>query len=132
MDYLSEGEEELIELRRRNFEAKRAPKLKKKANEPEAAEGSSRGKQWDGIGENETVLEHEEFLGDLLRKLKGCDDDAKLTDPFQMVETNVERYPVYDADTHWKLQKPKVTLQNILVIFHSIKVTVSLLNNNFI
>lgn len=25
-----------------------------------------------------------------------------------MVETNVERYPVHDADTHWKMQKPKV------------------------
>ena len=30
VDYLSEGEEELIELRRRNYEAKRAPKVKNK------------------------------------------------------------------------------------------------------
>ena len=103
IDYLSEGEDELIELRRRNFEAKRAPKVKKQGKEPQAAEGSSRQKKWDGIGENDIVLEHEEFLDDLMRKLKGCDDGVNLKDPFQMVETNVERYPVYDADTHWKI-----------------------------
>ena len=122
IDYLSEGEDELTELRRRNYEAKRAPKVKKQGKEPQATEGSSRQKKWDVIGENDTVLEHEEFLDDLMRKLKGCDDDdVNLTYPFQMVETNVERYPVYDADTHWKMQKPKVIIQNILHILHFIK-----------
>ena len=110
VDYLSEGEEELIELRRRNFEAKRAPKVRQESSVPNVVEGSSRQKKRDGISEKDTVLEHEEFLDDLLRKLKGCDNDVTLTDPFKMVETNVETYPVYDADTHWKMQKPTVIL----------------------
>ena len=46
----------------------------------------------------------------LLRKLRDCDNDVELTDPFKMVETNVDRYPVYDADTHWKMQEPTVSL----------------------
>ena len=110
VDYLSDGEEELIGLRRRNSEAKRAPKVRQESSVPNVVEGSSRQKKRDGISEKDTVLEHEEFLDDLLRKLKGCDNDVTLTDPFKMVETNVETYPVYDADTHWKMQKPTVIL----------------------
>ncbi|GJY59206.1 hypothetical protein Tco_0459098 [Tanacetum coccineum] len=61
-----------------------------------------------GLGETETVLEHEEFMDDLVRKIRECDDDAELTNPFKLVETRVEKYPTHDQDTHWKMKKPKV------------------------
>ncbi|GJW02308.1 pentatricopeptide repeat-containing protein [Tanacetum coccineum] len=66
VDYLSEGGDELIQLRKGNSEAKRAPKI------------------------------------------RDCDDDAELTDPFKLVETRMKKYPTHDQDTHWKMKKPKV------------------------
>ncbi|GJX59209.1 hypothetical protein Tco_0290599 [Tanacetum coccineum] len=110
VDYLSEGEDELIQLRKRNSEAKRAPKVSKQkpCSDKEGGEGSSRPKTLYGLGETETVLEHEEFMDDLVRKIRECDDDAELTDPFKLVETRVEKYPTHDQDTHWKMKKPKV------------------------
>ncbi|GJY93776.1 pentatricopeptide repeat-containing protein [Tanacetum coccineum] len=110
VDYLSEGEDELIQLRKRNSEAKRAPKVSKQkpCSDKEGGEGSSRPKTLYGLGETETVLEHEEFMDDLVRKMRECDDDAELTDPFKLVETRVEKYPTHDQDTHWKMKKPKV------------------------
>ncbi|GJW73780.1 hypothetical protein Tco_0133150 [Tanacetum coccineum] len=110
IDYLSEGENELIELRKRNTEAKRAPKVSKQkpCSDKEGGEGSSRPKKLYGFGETETVLVHEEFMDDLVGKLRDCDDDAELIDPFKLVETNVDKYPTHDQDTHWKMKKPKV------------------------
>ncbi|GJT22827.1 reverse transcriptase [Tanacetum coccineum] len=109
VDYLSEGEDELIQLRKRNSEAKRAPKVSKQkpCSDKEGGEGSSRPKTLYGLGESETILEHEEFMDDLVRKMRECDDDAELTDPFKLVETRVEKYPTHDQDTHWKMKKPK-------------------------
>ncbi|GJW41070.1 pentatricopeptide repeat-containing protein [Tanacetum coccineum] len=75
VDYLSEGEDELIQLRKRNSKAKRAPK---------------------------------EFMDDLVKKMRKCDDDTELTDPFKLVETRVEKYSTHDQDTHWRMKKPKV------------------------
>ncbi|GKA37409.1 hypothetical protein Tco_0723974 [Tanacetum coccineum] len=109
VDYLSEGEDELIQLRKRNSEAKRAPKVSKQkpCSDKEGGEGSSRPKTLYGLGESETILEHEEFMDDLVRKMRECDDDAELTNPFKLVETRVEKYPTHDQDTHWKMKKPK-------------------------
>ncbi|GJT97323.1 pentatricopeptide repeat-containing protein [Tanacetum coccineum] len=78
VDYLSEGEDELIQLRKRNSKAKRAPKVSKQkpCSDKEGGEGSSRPKTLYGLGETETILEHEEFMDDL--------------------------------DTHWRMKKPKV------------------------
>ncbi|GJZ07113.1 hypothetical protein Tco_0540906, partial [Tanacetum coccineum] len=63
VDYLSEGEDELIDLMKRKTEAKKAPK---KFNR-------------DGI-----------------------------TDPFKILESKVEKYPIHDVETHWRMRKPKV------------------------
>ncbi|GKE38914.1 hypothetical protein Tco_1462319, partial [Tanacetum coccineum] len=110
VDYLSEGEDELIQLRTRNFKAKRAPKVSKQKPrfDKEGREGSSRPKILYGLGETKTILKHEEFMDDLVRKMRECDNDAELTDPFKFVETRVENYPTHDQDTHWKMKKPKV------------------------
>ena len=109
VDYLSEGEIELMELRKRKSEAKKAPKNTKKQSQP-ATEGSSCGvkqKRAYVVGDNETVIEHEEFMDDLLRKLSA--DNGK-TDPFHVVETKVEKYPIHDEETHWRMRKPTVCI----------------------
>ncbi|GJX99954.1 hypothetical protein Tco_0356973 [Tanacetum coccineum] len=81
IDYLSECEYELIELRKRNHKAKRVPKVSKQkpCSNKECGEGSSRPKTLYDLGEHETVLEHEEFLDDLVRKLRDCGDDAEVS-----------------------------------------------------
>ncbi|GJR80263.1 pentatricopeptide repeat-containing protein [Tanacetum coccineum] len=47
-------------------------------------------------------------MDDLVKKMRKCDDDAELTDPFKLVETRVENYSTHDQDTHWRMKKPKV------------------------
>ncbi|GJZ96897.1 hypothetical protein Tco_0669231 [Tanacetum coccineum] len=86
----------------RNFKAKKAPKVSKQKPcfDKEGGEGSSRPKTLYGLGETKTILEHEEFMDDLVRKMRECDDDAELTDPFKFMETRVENYPTHDQDTH--------------------------------
>nr|GEU78298.1 pentatricopeptide repeat-containing protein [Tanacetum cinerariifolium] len=108
VDYLSEGEEELIELRKRKTEAKNAPKVSKQQTQA-ANKGISSGvrqrKQY-FVGDNETVIKHEGFMDDLLRKLSQ-DNGNGMTDQFHIVETKVEKYPIHDVDTHWRMRKPK-------------------------
>ncbi|GKA04612.1 pentatricopeptide repeat-containing protein [Tanacetum coccineum] len=53
----------------------------------------------------ETLMEHEEFLDDLIRKLRDGGDGV--TDPFKIVESIVKKYPIHDVETHWRMQKPK-------------------------
>ncbi|GJV91429.1 pentatricopeptide repeat-containing protein [Tanacetum coccineum] len=109
VDYLSEGEEELIQLRKRKTEAKNAPKVRKQQTQA-ANEGTSSGvrqRKQHFVGDNETVIEHEGFMDDLLRKLSQ-DNGNGMTDPFHIVETKVEKYPIHDVDTHWRMRKPKV------------------------
>ncbi|GKA16897.1 hypothetical protein Tco_0696734 [Tanacetum coccineum] len=81
VDYLSEGEDELIELRKRNTEAKKS--------------------------DNETAIEHKGSMDDLLRK-PSQDNGNGMTDMFHIVETKVEKYPIHDVDTYWRMRKPKV------------------------
>ncbi|GJX68162.1 pentatricopeptide repeat-containing protein [Tanacetum coccineum] len=57
------------------------------------------------FGEYETRIEHEGFMDDLLRKLSQ-DNGNGMTDPFHIVETKVEKYPIHDVDTHWRMRKP--------------------------
>ncbi|GJX10250.1 hypothetical protein Tco_0200109 [Tanacetum coccineum] len=44
----------------------------------------------------------------LLKSLKTADKDGITEDPFISIEKHVERYPMYDETTHWRLRKPKV------------------------
>ncbi|GJQ90579.1 hypothetical protein Tco_0001718 [Tanacetum coccineum] len=83
---------------RNNVTAKRAPKISKQkpCSNKEGGEESLRLKTLYGLGETETVLEHEEFMDELVRKLRDCDDDAELINPFKLVETRVKMYPTHD------------------------------------
>ncbi|GJT21283.1 hypothetical protein Tco_0891220 [Tanacetum coccineum] len=65
--YLSECEDEVRELRKRNFDAKRAPNSPKQNIDNV---GTSKPKRVHDFGDSETVIEHEEFMDDLMRKLK--------------------------------------------------------------
>ncbi|GJZ76685.1 pentatricopeptide repeat-containing protein [Tanacetum coccineum] len=82
VDHLSEGEDELISLRKRNSEAKKNP----------------------------TVIKHEEYMDMdiLMHQLRGKSDG--LLDPFTILENDQsnDRYPIHDDQTHWKMRKPKV------------------------
>ncbi|GJY91274.1 hypothetical protein Tco_0506470, partial [Tanacetum coccineum] len=85
VDYLSGGEEELIQLRKRKIEAKNAPKVRKQQTQV-ANKGTSSGvrqRKQHFVGDNETVIELEGFMDDLLRKLSQ-DNGNGMTDPFHI------------------------------------------------
>ncbi|GJY64102.1 multidrug resistance-associated protein 5 [Tanacetum coccineum] len=86
IDYLSLGEEELIKLRNRM-----------KANK----EAKSKAK-------GETFKEHDIYMNELLIRLKTTNEDGITQDPFISIEKHLERYPMYDETTLWRLGKPKV------------------------
>ncbi|GJZ95293.1 hypothetical protein Tco_0667496 [Tanacetum coccineum] len=46
------------------------------------------------VGDSETVIEHEELIDDLIRKLKDRED--RITDPFKILESKMEKYPIHD------------------------------------
>ncbi|GJU43233.1 hypothetical protein Tco_1200499 [Tanacetum coccineum] len=85
VDYLSQGKDELIDLRKKKLEAKKAPKSSNKQTLP---------------------AKHEEFMDDLITKLK--DEGDGIIDPFKIVESKVEKYRIHDVDTHWRIRKPQV------------------------
>ncbi|GKF65753.1 multidrug resistance-associated protein 5, partial [Tanacetum coccineum] len=80
VDYLSPGEEELIELRNR-IKANREANAKVKDNL---------------VSEMNEPNNKNSMPADNVR------------DPFISVEKHVERYQMYDEITHWRLRKPKV------------------------
>nr|GEX79289.1 pentatricopeptide repeat-containing protein [Tanacetum cinerariifolium] len=75
------GEDELIDLRKRKTEAKKTPMKSNRQTFP--------------VNED-----------DLIRKLR--DEGDGITDPFKIVESKVEKYPIHDVETHWRMRKPKV------------------------
>nr|GFA55275.1 pentatricopeptide repeat-containing protein [Tanacetum cinerariifolium] len=105
-DYLSDGEKEVTQLRKQKSKAKTLPKNTRVMKQ---VAGSSRSKRLYKMGDSETIIEHKEFMDDLLWKLRG--DGCGTTDPFQLVATKVEKYPIHDEDTYladeetkgWKL-----------------------------
>ncbi|GJX69214.1 pentatricopeptide repeat-containing protein, partial [Tanacetum coccineum] len=108
-DYLSEGENELIDLRKRKTEAKKAPKTSNRQTFPVNKGTSTRNSRYKrvyGVGDSETVMDHEDFMDDLMRKLR--DEGNGMTDPFKIMESKVEKYSIHDVETHWRMQKPKV------------------------
>ncbi|GKC63727.1 hypothetical protein Tco_1096325, partial [Tanacetum coccineum] len=52
--------------------------------------------------------EHDIYMNELLKSLKTADKNGITKDPFISVEKHVERYPMYDETTHWRLRKPKL------------------------
>ncbi|GKB94177.1 hypothetical protein Tco_0980314 [Tanacetum coccineum] len=87
VDYLSPGEEELIELRNRM-----------KANREAKAKGNSALEINEPNDENSMPADN----------VRDYDEDGKTQDPFISVEKHVEKYPMYDETTQWRLRKPKV------------------------
>ncbi|GJS78118.1 pentatricopeptide repeat-containing protein [Tanacetum coccineum] len=108
VDYLSEGEDELIDLRKRKTEANKAPKKSNRQTFPvnEGTSTSNSRQRVYGVGDSETLMEHEEFMDDLIRKVR--DEGDGTTDPFKIVESKVEKYPIHDVETHWRMRKPKI------------------------
>ncbi|GKE79519.1 hypothetical protein Tco_1545639 [Tanacetum coccineum] len=93
VDYLSPSEKELIELKKR-MKANREAKAKQKITKTPG----------------ETFEEHDIYMNELLKSLKTTDKDGLTKDPFISVEKHVERYPMYDETTHWRLRKPKLQM----------------------
>ncbi|GKG27923.1 hypothetical protein Tco_0406250, partial [Tanacetum coccineum] len=55
----------------------------------------------------ETFEERDIYINEMLKSLNTADKDGITEDPFIFVEKHVERYPMYDETTHWRLRKPK-------------------------
>ncbi|PWA92196.1 hypothetical protein CTI12_AA082130 [Artemisia annua] len=106
-DYLSPGEEELIQLRTR-----KANRTKERSIPiPDMTANPSRTRP-NMSNRSEVLVEHDDFLSELVSKLKGDDPDANLQDPFVGVELTQDKYPVHDTSTHWKLKEPKLKENN--------------------
>ncbi|KAJ9538843.1 hypothetical protein OSB04_031576 [Centaurea solstitialis] len=98
LDHLSEGEEELAEVRKEKASAKNN---KGKKELPKLGVGR---KTEDD--ENEDLMaEHDEFMADLLQNLKSEEQEYE-----REHESDEERenFPIHDPRTHWKLKKPMV------------------------
>lgn len=103
IDHLSPGEEEVIQLRTR-----KANRSKTRHTPIPDMGGSASTSRSNPSNKAEVFIEHDEFIGDLLRKLKGDGEDSDLQDPFLGVQENQEKYPAYDPSTHWRSQLPEV------------------------
>ncbi|GJZ00243.1 hypothetical protein Tco_0517672 [Tanacetum coccineum] len=114
-DYLSPGEEELIELRNR-MESNRDAKAKEKDNTvSEMNEPNDKNSMPADNVRGETFEKHDIYMHELLKSLKTDDNDGITENPFIFVEKHVEKYPMYDETTHWRLRK----LLRVCVIPHS-------------
>ncbi|GJU25678.1 hypothetical protein Tco_1164299 [Tanacetum coccineum] len=107
VDYLSEGEDELISLRKRQSEGKKNPNQSNCGSSTLVA-GCSRPTRMYDMGETPTVIEHEEYMDTLMHQLRGKGDG--LSDPFTILDNDQikEKFPTHDDQTHWKMRKPKV------------------------
>ncbi|GKB74511.1 hypothetical protein Tco_0935923 [Tanacetum coccineum] len=105
VDYLSPGEIELKNKMKadRKAKAKAKDKPDEEMNEPNEENSMPAGNV-----RVETFEEHDIYMNELLKSLKTADKDGITKDPFISVEKHVERYPMYDETTHWRLRKPKV------------------------
>ncbi|GJY45028.1 hypothetical protein Tco_0433241 [Tanacetum coccineum] len=108
VDYLSPGEDELIELRNRmNANRKEKAKAKDKPDSRINEPNEENCLPADNV-RGETFKKHDIYMNELLKSLKTADKDGIIEDPFIFVEKHMERYPMYDETTHWRLRKPKV------------------------
>nr|GEW42124.1 hypothetical protein [Tanacetum cinerariifolium] len=98
------------EVRVKKVLDKEAKTLPKNTPVTKQVAGSSRSKRLYEMVDSETIIEHKEFMDDLLRKLRG--DGCGTTYPFHLLETKVDKYPIHDEDTHWRIKKPKIVSMN--------------------
>ncbi|GJX84883.1 hypothetical protein Tco_0335657 [Tanacetum coccineum] len=130
VDCLSPNEEELIELVNRmkaNREAKAKGNSVSEMNEPNDENNMSA----DNV-RGETFKEHDIYMNELLTRLKTTDKDGKTQDPFIYVEKYVEKYPMYDETTQWRLRKPKVGKKYVTVEQFKECITYYALANGFV
>ncbi|GJS47178.1 hypothetical protein Tco_0597299 [Tanacetum coccineum] len=109
VDYLSQGEDELMDLRKRKTKAKKALKSSNKQTLPDKVGSSSsiRQKMVYEVGGSDTIIEHEEFMDELIRKLR--DEGDGIIDPFKIVESKVEKCPIHDVNTHCTVELEQET-----------------------
>nr|GEW89743.1 pentatricopeptide repeat-containing protein [Tanacetum cinerariifolium] len=90
-------EGELIDLRKRKTEVKKALNSTNQKTLPDMVGSSSGIRQMRvyEVGDSETIIEHKEFMDDLIRKVK--DGGDVMTDPFKILESKVEKYPIHDV-----------------------------------
>ena len=112
-DYLSNCEDEVIELRKRisqrkhNIPADLDGEQGSDENDddtPEVVDGFT----YTGLAS--LVRQHESYMDSLMRQLKG--NGVGISDPFSidLKSKKDDNYPVHDEETHWRLKKPKVRL----------------------
>ncbi|GKE52612.1 hypothetical protein Tco_1487768, partial [Tanacetum coccineum] len=89
IDYLSEGEDELISLRKRQSEGKKNPNQSNCGSSTSVA-GCSRPTRMYHMGETPTVIEHEEYMDTLMHQLRGKGDG--LSDPFTILDNDQIRF----------------------------------------
>nr|GEW94700.1 pentatricopeptide repeat-containing protein [Tanacetum cinerariifolium] len=106
VDYLSEGEDELISLRKRNNEAKKKPN-QSNINSSTIVAGCSRPNRVYDVGESYTVIDHVEYMDKLMHQLR--DKGDCFPDPFTILENDQsnEKSLIHDEQTYWKVRKPK-------------------------
>ncbi|PWA87861.1 rac-like GTP-binding protein 5 [Artemisia annua] len=97
-DYPSEGDDELIQLRKRMSEFKSG--------------GAEDQEEIIDMGINGIVKEHEQDMDALMRRIKGKGSDLK--DPFHIVD-KTETYPICDEATHREFKKPKLGEKFVIV-----------------
>ncbi|GKA88094.1 multidrug resistance-associated protein 5 [Tanacetum coccineum] len=97
------SEEELIQLRTRkaNKSKIRPPLILDMAAFASTSRATASNK-------NDVLVEHDDFIADLLRKLKGDGEDSNLQDPFVGVKETKDKYPTHDQSTHWRMKTPKL------------------------
>ncbi|KAJ9543410.1 hypothetical protein OSB04_023117 [Centaurea solstitialis] len=100
LDHLSEGEDELIEVRKKKAHGK--TKAGPSYVEVEGDDAMSK-TQDDGCNLN---VEHDEFIDELMKALKSNVNEGN---EYPLTENEVdEEYPIHDSDTHWKMKKPMI------------------------
>ncbi|GJU99751.1 pentatricopeptide repeat-containing protein [Tanacetum coccineum] len=110
-DYLSDCDDEVIELRKRRFEYKYSNQEDNDDTVLETGkEECTQSSKFEDVLNNDVVLtplvkDHERNMQYLLKKLKG--NHMGITDLFAIVEKQNEKFPIYDQQTHWKLKEPK-------------------------
>ena len=116
IDYLSAGEEELIEHRTR-----KASRVKNKPTAVPDMAANPNTSRPRGVERNDVFVEHDEFIDELLKKMNDVDADGNLQDPFLGVQASQDRYPTHDENTHWRMQAPKVNYfieLNLSVVYY--------------
>ena len=102
-EYLSDGEDEVIQLRKRIIENKHTTSDEHEAEEQTEDNDNDTPEVVDGPGPNglgPLVRQHERFMEGLFKHIRG--NGVGITDPFSVVHKSKkgDNYPIYDDDTH--------------------------------